>query len=62
LIGAVLRVPREFWNDNPQLWWAVYEIVGAIEIIRDTLDESIMPAAQAFKAMNPDLDADRPNR
>jgi hypothetical protein len=59
LMQNVLRVPSEFWNDNSQFWWAVHEIVVEMENIRDTIKNEIMPAAKAFRTMNPDLHTDQ---
>lgn len=45
LLHNVLRVPREFWQENDELWWAVSEILHDLEHATKVTRE----AAQAFK-------------
>jgi hypothetical protein len=45
LLHAVLQVPREFWQANDALWWAVDEILDELEHAADVTRE----AAEIFK-------------
>jgi hypothetical protein len=49
LMKNVLSVSREFWVDNPKLYWEVHELLVEVEILRKTIDEDIMSAASTFR-------------
>jgi len=50
LLLAVLRIQTNFWQDNPDLWWQVAELVTEVECIRETLETAFPSAIQNFQA------------
>jgi hypothetical protein len=61
LLNAALRVDPEFWRGHSRLWDRLRTIVAEIDEMARLLDEVLRPAAEAFRAANPDLrDDSRP--
>ena len=54
----VLDVKPGFWKEHPELWWEVDEIVNEVEILKETIDNEIIPAAESFRIQKPDLQQD----
>ena len=49
LLKTVLSIDLTFWQEHPDLWWTVEEIVGELEGVKKTIDEEILPAIEVFK-------------
>ena len=48
LLANILRIPNEFWSTFPDLNNRVVELKNEIEILRDTINEELMPAMVKF--------------
>lgn len=48
LLASILRIPKEFWSTFPDLNNRVVELKNEIEILRDTINEELMPAMVKF--------------
>ena len=49
LLKAVLSVDRKFWLENAELWSAVYDIAGEVEVIHETIETTIFPSIEDFR-------------
>ena len=50
LLDSVLRLPANFWADEPELWWQVNEIVTEIEFLKEAI-EDLAPRIENFKTL-----------
>ena len=49
LLKNVLSVRPEFWSEHPELYWQVDGVITELEILRDTIEKQLMPAAESFR-------------
>ena len=54
LLKSVVSVDKEFWENNPELWYEVEEIIVQAEIIIETFQQTIFPETTKFRKNNPD--------
>ena len=54
LLKSVVSVDKEFWENNPELWYEVEEIIVQAEIIIETFQQTILPEITKFRKNNPD--------
>jgi hypothetical protein len=53
LLESVVSVDKEFWENNPELWYEVEEIVFQAELIIQTFQQTIFPEIESFRKNNP---------
>ena len=53
LLNAALRVDPRFWKDHSQLWFRLNVVAAAIESMKTTLEEELLPALAAFQTAQP---------
>lgn len=52
LMRSLLRLPREFWQTHPDLWWDAREVVFDLQQWRATIEE-LDPLMRAFQESPP---------
>ena len=50
LLDFVLRLPEEFWRENPEYWWMLQETLLEVEMLREEI-ERLLPAIDNFKTI-----------
>lgn len=55
LLSSILEVNQKFWQENPQLWWGVEEIVYEAELIVENFRKEIEPKIKHFRQFEPKI-------
>lgn len=53
LLKQVLTVELKFWQENAELYRAVNALITKVEILRDTIENQLLPAAEVFRSSEP---------
>jgi hypothetical protein len=53
LFHNALIVDKRFWQDHPQLWYRLSDVLVTLHALRDYMDEELLPAAEKFEASPP---------
>ena len=57
LLENALRVDPQFWRQHPGLWYRMNAVLNSLESFRGLMEETLFPAAESFRKLEPGKDA-----